>query len=153
MNKEQLLARSAELEIQVPEGATNTEISNLIKVAEHPIINGQLAKTQEALEVSNTKNNTLTVDLTAEKTKVQTGKEALKASEGVVELLRAELAEKAETTDDSEGAVYESGNKTYQFGVNAFRFKGDKYEASEAVKDKSLMADLIKSKFNLLKEI
>ena len=153
MNKEHLLARATELGIQVPEGATNVEISTLIKVAEHPLISAELAKTQEDLETSNAKNNTLSVDLTTEKRKVQTLQESFEVSEGVVKLLRAELAEKAETTDDSEGVIYKSGNKTYQFGVQTFRFKGDKYEASEAVKNQSLMKDLIKSGFNFLKEI
>jgi len=117
MNKEQLLARATELEIQVPEGASNAEIEALIKVAEHPIISAELA----------TANST-------------------------IELLRDELNAKDPVKDD-DGVIYESGNKTYKFGVNTFRFKGDKYEASEAVKDESLMTDLIKSGFNLLKEI
>ena len=144
MNKDELTVRALELGITVPEGATNAEITTLIKVAEHPLISEELAKTQEALKAVSATNNTLSVDLATAKTDIQTANETI---DSLNELI------KDESTAASEGIIYKSGGKTYQFGVATFRFKGVKYEASEAVEDKDLMADLIKAKFNFLKEI
>ena len=51
MNKKQLISRSEALQIEVPEGATNAEISDLIKIAEHPILTKDLAAKTEELSI------------------------------------------------------------------------------------------------------
>tara|TARA_R110002124_G_scaffold285057_3_gene463119 strand:- start:175 stop:528 length:354 start_codon:yes stop_codon:yes gene_type:complete len=50
MKKEDLLARAQELEITVPEKATNEEISNLIMIAEHPLLKAEIAEKDNVIE-------------------------------------------------------------------------------------------------------
>jgi len=152
MNKEQLLVRAAELEITVPEGATNPEITALIKVAEHPLIVANLEHTTEALEVATKKKEVLATDLKTAKVATETATNALSTATETIALLRKELEEKEAPANDSEGVVYRLDKETYKFGVNEFRFKGEKYKAAEAVEDDELMKSLIKAKFIHLKK-
>ncbi|WP_340074523.1 hypothetical protein [Leptobacterium sp. I13] len=122
MKKDQLLARAQELQIEVPEGATNKEISNLIKIAEHPQLvadlataNAELASLRKAYD-----------DLANNKI--------------------------ASTSETEKGAVYKTTDGVYELKVKSFRYKGQKYKAEEAVKDEALMDELIAAKFVHLKK-
>lgn len=131
MNKEQLLARAKELEASVPEGATNVEIEAVIKLAEHPA----LAKAVKDLDTEN-----------------QTLKEQLKVKDEAIEALQAKIDETGKQESATKFATFKNSEATYVFAVKSFRYKGDKYEASEAVKDSSLMEALIKAEFIHLKK-
>lgn len=132
MNKEQLLARAQELQIEVPEGATNKQIDDLIKIAEHPA----LAKAVKQLD------------------------DDIKEHAGVVDALNAVISELNEELEafkqedkPAAHATYKSGKDKYAFAIKQFRFKGEKYDTAEAVKDKDLMEQIIASKFIHLKKL
>ena len=125
MNKEELIARAQELDVQVPEGATNKDIETLIKVAEHPILKDAL----KSLDVSYAEAKEENAALTA---KVEALTEAVKAQQG---------------------PTVKVGKDVYEFKVANFRFKGEQYTAKEAVKNAALIEKLIEAKFiNLEKQ-
>lgn len=129
MNKEQLLARAQELQIEVPEGATNPEIINLIKIAEHPLLSAKLKNAEKLNEDA--------------MTQLQTANET-------IEVLEAKLAGSPEKV---KGATFKSEAGTFEFKVKTFRFKGEKYSAEDAVQNTELMEALIESNSNLLKQV
>lgn len=129
MNKEQLLARAQELQIQVPKNATNKEISDLIKIAEHPLISAELKTAQKDRD-----------NAVAELEQANTTLEALNSK-----LAKVPQAEKFVTFQTEAG--------TFEFTVKKFRFKGEKYTAEEAVENTDLMETLIKVESNLLKQV
>ncbi|CAA0150202.1 conserved hypothetical protein [Tenacibaculum maritimum] len=128
MNKEQLLARAKELQVQVTEGARNTEISNLIKIAEHPILTKDLATAKNELE------------------------EQLAIANKEITSLKEKLAEATSTPEAVKGDTYENEEGIFEFTVTKFKFKGDKYTSADAVADKNLMESLIESNFIYLKK-
>lgn len=171
MNKKELLARAQELNISVPEGATNTEIENLIKIEEHALLESANAKLEETLEATQKANEALgqekeaatnqVADLTqklsdaeAERDKLQ---EKLDTSQEDLDASRAEKSE-LKVESKSKGGngdlpTYDHGDDTYQFTVRQFVTSGGKMTAEDAVEDKDLMASLIKSKFFGLKKV
>ena len=50
MKKEELLAQAQELNIKVPDGATNKEIGDLIKIADYPRLEKKLSTVESELE-------------------------------------------------------------------------------------------------------
>jgi hypothetical protein len=146
MSKEKLIARSKELQIEVPEGATNKEISNLIMIAEHPLISKGLQTTQDELDGQKELTATAVKERDAESEKLKTANETIQALNSKLEAANA-LPQK------TKGETYKSENGTFEFGVKKFRFKGEKYIASEAVKNEELMEELIEAKFNHLKQV
>lgn len=139
MNKDQLLARSKELQIKVPEGATNKEISDLIKIAEHTQLQASLKEATDASEAITKERNH--------------AKAELEAANATIAELNAKLETDTATSEKKKGVTYKTENKTFEFGVKNFRFKGEKYEALEAVKNPTLMEELIEAKFNHLKQV
>ncbi|NKI28252.1 hypothetical protein HCG49_16990 [Arenibacter sp. 6A1] len=124
MNKEQLLKRAQELGIQVPDGATNPQIEDLIKIAEHSLLKA------ENKELAN---------------ELATANELIEAQEAKINAL-------GEAAEDPEAVTYEKGKAVYKLTGKAIRFKGVKYTAEEAVKNEELMTALIKSKHPNLKK-
>ena len=128
MSNNKLLARSKELQIEVPEGATNKEISDLIKIAEHSQLKASLKEYDKV-------------------------KDELQIAKKKIEDLSAQLETSQITSQKEKPVVYKSKNQTYEFNIKGFIFKGVKYEASEAVKNPTLMGELIEAKFNHLKQV
>tara|TARA_B110000967_G_C18682616_1_gene458889 strand:+ start:241 stop:603 length:363 start_codon:yes stop_codon:yes gene_type:complete len=54
------------------------------------------------------------------------------------------------TTNQKTGETFKSKNGKFSLSIKTFRFKGVKYESSEAVNDDKLMDELIEAKFNHL---
>lgn len=125
MKKEVLIARAQELQIEVPEGATNKELVTLIKLAEYHLLTEELQETKAALADANEK-------ITSLEQQLATGPKEIK-----------------KTT----GAQYKSDTGDFEFSVDSFRFKGQKYEAALAVENAELMEALIEAKFNHLKKL
>lgn len=125
MNKEQLLARAQELNIEVAEGATNNQISDLIKISEHPQLKASLKEATDLCKV-----------ITKERD------QAIKA-----------LKKDSENKSKENGVTYKTESGTFEFTVKSFRFKGQKYTAEGAVEDHVLMEGLIESKSKLLKQV
>lgn len=133
MNKDELIQRAQELQIEVPERATNAQITDLIKVAEHPILD----KAVKALDA----------ELKAEKEAHDLTTEALEKANTVIESLTAKVEALGAEGASKKGATYQDGKDNYEFKVETFRFKGEKHKAEEAVKNDALMQALIESKF------
>lgn len=131
MKKEELLARAKELQLEVPEGATNPQIEAAIKVAEHPLL-------AQAVKDLSAENNDLKSELESE-TKAK-------------DALQAQLDEASKPLNVANTATYKNDTGTYAFAVKSFRYKGDKYIAVEAVENTDLMEALIKSNFIHLKK-
>ncbi len=141
MNKDQLLKRAQELDIQVPDGATNPQIEDLIKIAEHSLLkaeNAQLAKENEVIESLKAANKELSNELS-------TANELIEAQEAKINAL-------GETTAEPDGVEYKKGKSIYSLTSKFIRFKGIKYTAEEAVENEELMTALIKSKHPNLKK-
>lgn len=129
MNKKELLDRAQELKISVPEGATNAEIENLIKIEEHGLLSDEVK------------------DLTQKLSAAEKELEAAKANQS-----KLKVEPKAKSGNE-ELPTYEHDGKTYQFTVKRIVTAGGKITAEEAVEDKDLMAELIKSEFFGLKKV
>lgn len=146
MNKEQLIARVEELKIEVPEGATNPQIIDLIKIVEHPTLVKDLKTAKEELEGQKELTKKLQKEHDTETKKVAEANELI-----------AELEEKltiATTTPEVEkGETYQNEAGEFEFTVASFRFKSEKYIAKEAVANKELMEELIEAKFSFLKQV
>jgi|GEM_PF-4595108 len=135
MNKEQLLARAQELNITVPEKATNENISDLIKIAEHPLL---------LSEISELKKNAIG---DAERIKGLKGLETI-ANEKLEEALN--LIQELESEIENSNAEKTKVFAEYTFGDNqkvgltrdVFKFRGVKYTAKEAVENEELMLAL-----------
>ena len=146
MNKEQLIARAEELEIEVPDGATNAQISDLIKIAEHPIISKGLQITQDELEGQKELTEKATQERDAETEKLGNANELIAA-------LEEKLALAIATPEVAKGEIYKNENGEFELTVDSFRFKGEKYIASEAVGNSELMEQLIEAKASFVKEV
>lgn len=167
MSKEKLIARTKELQIEVPKGATNKEISNLIKIAEHPQLKADLKEANDKLKEQNNLSANITKErdtakaefdgqkeLTATAVKERDAEsEKLKKANETIEELSSKLEAANAAPKQKKGETYKSENGTFEFGVKKFRFKGEKYNASEAVKNEELMEELIEAKFNHLKQV
>jgi hypothetical protein len=145
MKKEQLIARAQELQIEVPDGATNAQISDLIKIAEHPILTKDLATAKDEVKGQ----------------KELTDKATLALSEGTTELQKAnelnakleeKLAEATATPEVKKGEIYKNEEGEFELTVASFRFKGEKHTAEEAIVNEDLMESLIKANFIHLKK-
>lgn len=145
MNKEQLIARAQELQIKVPDGATNAQISDLIKIAEHPILTKDLAIAKNEVEGQKELTEKATQERDAETEKLATANQEISD-------LKEKLAEATATPEVKKGETYKNEEGTYEFTVSNFRFKGNKHTSEEAVADKDLMESLIKAKFIHLKK-
>lgn len=145
MNKEQLLARAKELQVEVPDGATNPEISSLIKIAEHPILTKDLATAKNELEEQKELTEKAIQERDAETEKLATATEEITS-------LKEKLAEATATPEVAKGDTYENEEGVFEFTVTNFRFKGNKYTSADAVADKDLMESLIESNFIYLKK-
>lgn len=171
MKKEKLLERAQELEIQVPEGATNAQIEDLIKIAEHPMLKeavetasnefaklevekkeatDQVADLTQKLSDANAAKDTLQNELNAKNEELETANQKLAKAEAASQMnLKVEKGSKK----SSELPTYGSGDETWQFTVNKLITSAGKITAEEAVKDNDLMEQLIKSKFFGLKKL
>lgn len=154
MNKEQLLARAQELGIQVLDGATNKVIEDLIKIAEHPLLlasakqmDAEIGSLNAAIENAVTKHSE---EIEALKTSYS---EEIEKQNSIIANLEKLITDDSDKAKSSEFARYKKGKETYVFTVKAFRFKGEKYDVTEAVKDKDLMDQIIDAKFIHLKKI
>ena len=145
MNKEELTARAQELKIEVPVGATNQQIGDLIKIAEHPNLKKEL---KQALDVVEGHKEL------AEKAKEETSVtlEKLKASEDRALELEQELEALTKAPEPQKGEIYKNEDGEFEFTVTSFRFKGEKHVASVAIENKALMEELIQAKFIHLKK-
>jgi hypothetical protein len=155
MNKAQLLERAQELEIQVPERATNAEITNLIKVAEHPILKAELQSLADSTANISDKLKLAESDrdrLVAENTALVEERDANAAALSVALNEIKELKSKDVKDSNVEVAVYENKDGEYPILVNSFHFQGIKYASKDAVKNPELMERLISSGFVKLKK-
>ena len=145
MNKEQLTAHAQELQIQVPEGATNTQISDLIKIAEHPNLTKHLKEAYDVFE----EQKKLTERAIQERD-AETGKLVI-ANQEIFDL-KEKLSEATASPEVEKGEIYKNEEGEFELTVSSFRFKGEKYTASAAIVNEDLMESLIKANFNHLKK-
>ncbi len=145
MNKEQLIALAQELQIEVPEGATNAQISDLIKIAEHPILTKDLATAKEEVKGQKELTDKATLALSEGTTELQ------KANE-LIAKLEEKLAEATATPEVKKGEIYKNEEGEFELTVSSFRFKGEKHTAEEAIVNEDLMESLIKANFIHLKK-
>ncbi|MDD7912935.1 hypothetical protein [Polaribacter ponticola] len=145
MNKEQLIARAQELQIEVPDGATNAQISDLIKIAEHPILTKDLATAKEEVKGQKELTDKATLALSEGTTELQ------KANE-LIAKLEEKLAEATATPEVKKGEIYKNEEGEFEFTVSSFRFKGEKHTAEEAIVNEDLMESLIQANFIHLKK-
>lgn len=145
MNKQQLIARAQELQIEVPDGATNPQISDLIKIAEHPNLTKHLKEANDVFEEQKKLTEKAIQERDAET-------EKLVAANKVISDLNEKLAEATATPEIEKGAIYKSNKGEFEFTVASFRFKGEKHIAEEAIVNKDLMESLIKANFIHLKK-
>lgn len=145
MNKEQLIARAQELQIEVPDGATNAQISDLIKIAEHPILTKDLAIAKNEVEGQKELTEKATQERDAETEKLATANQEISG-------LKEKLAEATASPEVEKGETYKNEAGEFEFTVASFRFKGEKYTSTEAVENEELMEDLIQAKFIHLKK-
>lgn len=145
MNKEQLIARAQELQIEVPEGATNAQISDLIKITEHPILTKDLATAKEEVKGQKELTDKATLALSEGTTELQ------KANE-LIAKLEEKLAEATATPEVKKGEIYKNEEGKFELTVSSFRFKGEKHTAEEAIVNEDLMESLIKANFIHLKK-
>lgn len=138
MNKDELINKAQELQIEVPEKATKDEISDLIKVAEHPILTKAITALDEELK--------------AEKQAAEDKAEAFDKATAIIEELTAKVETLSKESASKKGATYKDGKDVYEFMVERFRFKGEQYKTVDAVKDDALMQAIIESKFIHLKK-
>lgn len=165
MDKKQLLARAKELDIQVPSGATNKEISALIAEKEATLVNEtETARTDtqiiadQALEIealekklfdSNLKIDSKDEDIESLTASLETKNTEVEVLLTTVEKLQAKLAEASTKTVDNNKPTY----KGYAFKVKSFRFQAEKHFAEKAIKNEELMERLIKAKYIGLEKI
>ena len=133
MNKKQLTARAEELKIIIAKGATNDVISDLIKIAEHPILSIKVVELENEILKKNGVINDLESSLNEEKEK-------------------SKLTE-VNTVEEGDAVVYKTDKVSFYFTTPSFRFQGEKYLASEAVEYEDLMKKLIKSGSTILKTL
>lgn len=171
MNKKELLERAQELNIAVPEGATNPEITNLIKIEEHGLLLSENSKLEETLEATQKVNEALenekkeatdqVADLTQKLSDAEAERDEFKvALDAKSEELEAAKADQTKLkvepkakSGNEELPTYEHDGETYQFTVRRLVVSGGKITAEEAVEDKELMKSLIKSNFFGLKKV
>lgn len=132
MKKEELIERAQELNISVPDGSTNDQIKDLIKIAEHDLLTEQVSDLTNKLSDSESEKDALQKKLDA--------KPELKV-------------ESKATGGDGKLPTYKHDGDTYQFTVNNILAGGKKIKAEEAVVNKDLMSSLIESKFFGLKKL
>jgi hypothetical protein len=156
MKKEDLLSKAQELNILVPEKATNEEISDLIKIAEHPSLTEKVKELEAEKVTDADKAAAKILELETEKS----GEVALKDA-AIKDLDKANVTigkledkiEAAKADSDSKNHPsykYEDG-KAVEITVQAFRFKGEKHESADAVTNPELMEELRQSGFIHLK--
>lgn len=153
MKKENLIERAEELNISVPEGATNDQIKDLIKIAEYPILKEELEKKSSDLAALETEKNEATnkvADLTHKLSESESEKDLLQKKVDANTELKVELKAKG---GDSKLPTYNHDGDTYQFTVNKILAEGKKITAEKAVDNKDLMEKLIKSNFFGLKKL
>jgi hypothetical protein len=137
MNKKQLLALAKELQVEVPDGATNKEIDDLIKIAEHPKLAADLINESRKLKEKSDECDTI-------------AKELQTANEKIAEL-EVLLESYSKTKKETHGIYQNENGQQFEFSVKSFRYKGDKYNSQKAVEDSGLMEELIAAKVNFLK--
>lgn len=145
MNKEQLKARAQELQIEVPDGATNAQISDLIKIAEHPILTKDLAIAKNEVEGQKELTEKATQERDVETEKLATANQEISD-------LKEKLAEATASPEVEKGEIYKNEEGEFEFTVSSFRFKGEKHTAEEAIVNEDLMESLIKANFIHLKK-
>lgn len=145
MNKEQLIARAQELQIEVPDGATNAQISDLIKIAEHPILTKDLATTKEEVKGQKELTEKAIQERDAETEKVGEANE-------VIAELEEKLAQVTATPEVVKGETYKNADGEFELTVASFRFKGEKYISEEAIVNEDVMESLIQANFIHLKK-
>ena len=146
MNKEQLIARAQELQIEVPDGATNEQISNLIKIAEHSVLSNELGIAKKELE----KQKELTGKAEQER---DANAEKLAIANNEIISLKEALEKNSAIPSSEKGAIYQNDEGTYELTVKSFRFRQEKYNAVDAVENSELMESLIKANPVFLKKI
>lgn len=145
MNKEQLIARAQELQIEVPDGATNAQISDLIKIAEHPILTKDLAIAKNEVEGQKELTEKAIQERDAETEKLATANQEISD-------LKEKLSEATASPEVEKGEIYKNEEGEFELTVSSFRFKGEKHTAEEAIVNKDLMESLIKANFIHLKK-
>jgi len=140
MNTKELHARAKDLKITVPEGATNKDIENLIKVAEHPLLTEEVKTLGVSLKETAEAKSAL-------EGKIDEANSRISALE-----LQLENSSNKEPQNKSNAVTYKNGKDTYVFTVPKFRFKGDEWTAENAIENDALMKQLIKAKFSNLKK-
>ncbi len=145
MNKEQLTAHAQGLQIQVPEGATNTQISDLIKIAEHPNLKQHLKESYDVFDAQK--------ELTEKAEKERDAEtEKLGAANELIAELEEKLAQANATPEVAKAKTYKNDSGEFEITVGSFRFKGEKHTAEEAIDNDELMEALISANFIHLKK-